>query len=861
MQAGWRIGINNLAARRSRVTLLVLAVAFATSLSVCVAVAIASLNASLRATITDMLGNADLRIRHQTSQDFRDDVLARVQQWPEVDIVAPSFTARLGVTSTTSTTREFVNLRGVTFDVEAEIFPIDLIEGRVPAAPTECIVDPSVASMFKVGVGDRLRVDNWGADLELEVVGIENRKSLAILQEPELKAPLASVQSVAKAPDLLSVIHVRLRSGVAIDEVLTSRTSEVPPPLEMVPSDRVQSGLDQRLQATRLMYYVSTLLAFLCSAFIVLTGMTVAVTERVQELAVFRCLGAARIQLFISQLVVGAMIGLAGGVLGVPLGVFIAWALYQAFPRKYLVEGIVAAPEYLVVGLLSAVAAGLIGALIPAWAGSRTSPLEAMTIRSRRPHPRGVALAGVLSLILLAVQTLLLYQPADPERAFWLFVALGLPMFVVGWFLLGVPVMAVIGRIAGPPLARLMRVPAGLLVGSVTATPYRHGFTAGALMLGLATMVAIWSNGRNVLDDWVAPIEFPDAFVYSFTELNEDVRSYIESEPFVTTTTAVSRFTIEINDDLGATLFGPARVTFIVFEPETFFDLTALEWLEGDPEIAQRRLLEGGAIIIAREFASVRDLGVGDRVTLGPTRNQHEFEIVGVVSSPGLDIATQFFGIEREFQQQAIYSVFGTRRDAADKFDHHDIQLIQFGLTDALSDEEAFKRLEAGIADLSGKAAPLVSFGSGRRIKSEIQQASRRLVLMAAVVAFAALTIAGLGMANVVAANVAARRFEYGVLRSIGATRLLVVRLLIAEGVLIGISACIVGTGFGAHDVWNVTWLYRNLAGIPVTFGIYLAPVVIGSLFVLAVATVASLAPAISVARTTPRALIDSGPS
>jgi hypothetical protein len=59
-------------------------------------------------------------------------------------------------------------------------------------------------------------------------------------------------------------------------------------------------------------------------------------------------------------------------------------------------------------------------------------------------------------------------------------------------------------------------LPPTLLGRTVAATPFRHGFTAGAMMAGLALMISIWINGGSVLRDWLAKIEFPDAFVNGF---------------------------------------------------------------------------------------------------------------------------------------------------------------------------------------------------------------------------------------------------------------------------------------------------------------------------------------------------------
>ncbi|MBL8235395.1 MAG: trypsin-like peptidase domain-containing protein, partial [Bryobacterales bacterium] len=53
------------------------------------------------------------------------------------------------------------------------------------------------------------------------------------------------------------------------------------------------------------------------------------------------------------------------------------------------------------------------------------------------------------------------------------------------------PAVAFVISVVGAPIAAVLRVPRQLLERSIRRTPYRHGLTAGAMMAGLAMMVAI----------------------------------------------------------------------------------------------------------------------------------------------------------------------------------------------------------------------------------------------------------------------------------------------------------------------------------------------------------------------------------
>jgi hypothetical protein len=153
-------------------------------------------------------------------------------------------------------------------------------------------------------------------------------------------------------------------------------------------------------------------------------------------------------------------------------------------------------------------------------------------VRASPPRPatkRALLIAGVL---LLVFELCVVFIPSDGQTVFWLYALGGLPAMFLGYFLLGTPVLLGVQRVLGPALGRVLRLPPGLLTGTIAATPFRYGFTAGAMMSGLAIMVALWTQGRAIVDDWLAAIrggatdvtgllENPEYLVGLFGQANE----------------------------------------------------------------------------------------------------------------------------------------------------------------------------------------------------------------------------------------------------------------------------------------------------------------------------------------------------
>ena len=80
------------------------------------------------------------------------------------------------------------------------------------------------------------------------------------------------------------------------------------------------------------------------------------------------------------------------------------------------------------------------------------------------------------------------------------------------------------------------------------------------------------------------------------------------------------------------------------------------------------------------------------------------------------------------------------------------------------------------------------------------------------------LLVTSLGVVNTVMASVRARRWEFGVLRSQGITRSGLFRMILAEGLLIGLITCLLSLGFGVFSGWCGTGISQYVSffgGLP----------------------------------------------
>jgi putative ABC transport system permease protein len=847
MPPAWRLALNSLDGRRKRTALLSLAVALASALIAAVACASSTVTATLAHRVEATVGAADVRIRAVNDKPFDAAALDIVRAWPEAKIAAPRARGPIPLFNPDTDLRAVAIGHGIDPPSEYALRALAVGEGRRVEAGGEIVIDQALAEELDAQVGDTLDVERFGEPITLVVVGVLERQPIGTLSAAhrfEAYVTIDELGAITSEPNRIDQIDIALRDPSAAATI--DPPANLPDTLIVQPTERLTSGLDRSVESSRFGLLIAAVLTFICAAFIILTGLTTNLSERTRELAMLRCIGAARGQLARSQIIVGAIVGLAGGVLGAPFGAFLAFCLATIFHDR-LPAGFVLSWFGLGLAIFGALFAGLLGASWPAWSASRVRPLQALASRAVKPRTRTLVLAFCLAIILLSAQALIVTLAPDGQTLFWLYTTTALPLMMIGYFLIGPPIAALVAVALSPLIERAFNLPRNLVRSSVLATPFRNGFTAAALMVGLAMMTSLWTEGRAFLG-WADRIQFPDAFAHGWLGIDDAARARVDDLPFVEQTCAIAL--LRIDSEFGVRALGPMKTSFIAFEPEPFFEMTRLTWDEGSPETALPKLQEGNAILVAREFKIARGYGVGDTYTVNHNGVDHTFEIAGVISSPGLDIASKYFDIGQEYYSQAIHAVFGTRADMERLFGVDTVNLIQIDLDDSVADREAMKEIRKALG------SSLLVVGSGREIKDLINNVGGGTLRVMSFVAIGAMGIACLGVGNIVVAGIDARRFEFGVLRAIGADKGLVTRLILAEVLLIAIAACILGSALGLQQAWGAARMNRLLAGLDLHLSPPFGPMLLGCAALVTLALIAAAVPLRSLAKRSPRDLL-----
>jgi putative ABC transport system permease protein len=393
---------------------------------------------------------------------------------------------------------------------------------------------------------------------------------------------------------------------------------------------------------------------------------------------------------------------------------------------------------------------------------------------------------------------------------------------------------------------------------------WRAAGTCAALMVGLAILVVMNVQGHSALSTWRLPDKFPDLFIAAppLAPLGPEDIKKLEATPglkkgeIMPMAIASPEFANPIFAMLGAAVI-PNATMFIGIDPDLGLnpDFMQLDFRAGNAAQARELLKKGRHIVVTEEFRKLKGLSVGDKLALKtPVNGVVDYTIAGVVWSPGLDVIVSVQDMGRQFETRTAATVFGTLADARNDFGVDRVFLVAANM-----DEYGVKRdaVLQRITQQLGRQG--MKIGDIRAIKFAVQDTFRKLLLFVSSVALAAMAVASLGVTNTIMASIRSRRWTFGVLRSIGVTRGQLLRMVLAEALLLGLVGVMLGLSAGALMSLNARGLSAILIGFVPELAVPWTIVGVGSLAIMVISLVASVGPALGVARAEPLELLQAG--
>jgi len=820
--------LRSLRARPARTSLTVAGIALGVAVLLGGLATTAGIEGSIERTVTTLVGRADMRIDAFTEQGLSARTVQAIAAVPGVAAVAPAIERRTYLAPSPARPRLAppVDVVGVDPAAEGRVRDLALSRGSplLTADEDAAVITERLAREEGLDLGSDLTLLGVGAPLRVRVVGILEGDGPVVgsvgrtillpiltahrLQSTELDpagnegppplqgtpeglppepAPpgpeFSPTGELAREPVVgglpasgLARVDVVLAQGadpLAVANAIEGALVFEPYVLER-PAD-VAASLRASTSDFRAMTGLLAAVALFAGAFLIANTLAITVVERVRELGLLRAAGATRSQVLRIVTVQALALGLAGSAVGLAGGALLALAIGTSLRAIGSVPA--DRPDLSPGVLLAAFAAGvvvtLLAAVDPARRAASVSPVEALRARGTeqgRTGTRGAWLAAVIVVVALAGSVAL---PAGslPEGAGRALVVYLLLLFAV----MAAPALLVpLGRVAGWPFRALLRLEERLARAAIVRDPGRSTLTVGALVVGLAMIVAVGAvaaNARGAATAWlgdvvpgdevltaIAPVPLDEASPEADLETIEGVA---HASPIATFDVAFSGARLGAVALVGADVAADGRLRFVA----------------GDRDRALAALDAGGAAIVPRSLADSLGLVPNDVIAIPAFDGSlAELLVVGVVER-SLPSGSGDGVIVGWGDAVGLFGVLG-----ADAF------AVRY-------EPNASAEAHAAVAAVAAERALTVS--PIAYVEGAVTSALDRVFGLFDLLALAAVVIAALGIVNTLSMDVWERVREIGVLRAAGMTRRQVWRSVMVEAGILGIVAVVVGVTAG----------------------------------------------------------------
>lgn len=764
--------------------------------------------------------------------------------------------------------------------------------------PLPCVLGSSLARQLKLQLNEVFAAGSFAGSFPMQVVGIiedadggktrELWKNAADdFQQPALNGIFVSWGTAEK------MAGGTLSADYAAGKRIPGGKADIQDGIKLVDADLLlrakqqSSSADSRL---RMQSWTASGLSLLISFFIIFTSLSMGVEERVRQYALLRSVALTRKQLVQSILLESlffALLGWLGGLLaGSTLLNFFSDA---AILRNPLQRGssprLIGFWTILLTGCCSLVGA-LAAALLPAWRASRAAVLNALKpsqLTERRSISAWLVLPG---LLLPLLQIWIINQPEIPELLrVKLYSLIGSPLTALGFVLAAPAFLLLCQMLLARPVAFLLHLPLPFLRSQFDANLWRSTGTVIALSLGLGfyMMVVIWS--ASLLKPFLPGKWLPDLFVTivpggiqpdDFAQIQQIqgikagrcLPAAVEQCPLADDITG-SRTRQSVTRQDNITLIGmPVKEAFGGTAP-----LLPFEFLTNREEALEKLAGAGNYCLAPSFFCQLTGLKTGDSFQLISPDDPGkviEYRIAGIIRLEGWHWFSKFSGTRRHFGRTAAL-LFTSETNVRKHFNLSRINYVWSDLDDNW-DEQVFRReLQQITRSQAGQSFHVTGHGNAVIGEETIQLTSRTALLQSILgrtetvvsgmlrMPAMLLWIMSLAVANTALASIRVRRREIGIMRAVGLSNFALLRLLLGEAIMIGLSATLLSLAFGIFSglcsAKMATYL-TFFGGMGWNFALPWWAILKGALLTLAICLAAALIPALMTLRVRPLQLL-----
>ncbi|MGE8006158.1 FtsX-like permease family protein [Lysinibacillus sp. NPDC093216] len=649
-----------------------------------------------------------------------------------------------------------VRITGVN-DQSSSLLKLPVIEGSLD---NEGLVIPkAVANLLNKKVGDTIRFTDLG---EAKVSAIvEYTQLLASPSNWEraestsfrIMAPLELLQEWTGMEDKLSYVRFQTtEEGEKLFQSLQEEFRNSNVYVQPVVADDRQSN---DIGGLYTFFYLIAGLSMFISGFIVFNMIYTSVMERKKEFAIMKSFGYLQSSVSRLILIEVLLLGLIGTAVGVPMGIWLGDMFMQTllsvfeFDMVYTLNWKIPALIAVVVGILFPV----VSSLFPIYNAGKTSVLLTLKMANQTQSSRSLYIVrAVLGVGLLAF--VFINHPIS-YLAILVSIILLFPLLLLG-----------VSRIFKPILKLIFGYSGSLATQTLTKQLNRNANTAAILAVGIAVILllsAVIESAPEGYENEIRNTYGGDLRVSSEAPWsNQDIEKLLsydavvnvdpltEATPitWVTTDGEKRQFSIFAVDEEGPTLFESSNKDNLYYE------------LAKEPSVilGERAFDEWGG-------------NIGEYIYINTPSGKQQLEVLDVVKT------SNYSGYVAFMDENHLNNKFGWAN-------HFDILLT---LNDGYTGEQLRNELWLDFSTHLSKV---------ETVEDKIKSTTSALTGMNELILIMLVLIIGLasiGTANTLLMNTLERTTEIGTMRALGFTKQQVKKMIIGEGLLIGLSGFIGG--------------------------------------------------------------------
>jgi putative ABC transport system permease protein len=664
------------------------------------------------------------------------------------------------------------------------VSPWRLVDGAAPVDGTQVAIDKESASKGHFHVGDQLEVVASGGTKTFTLAGIvkfgtadsPGGASAALFD-------LQTAESFLGQPGQVDAILAAAQPGISEQE-LTDRVAAAIPKdqgLEVITGTQVtkesQDQIEENLSFFNTFLLIFAGIGLFVGSFSIYNTFQIIVTQRTREMALFRAIGASRKQVLASLIVEALAIGFIASVVGIALGVVVAFLLkgmLAALGIDIPAGGVVFKSRTAIVGLVVGMVVTVFSSVFPSLRASRIPPIAAMRdVAVDRSASRKRFVAGFL-VTGAGVAALLGGLAAANIKA----VGFGVGAIFIGVFVLGPLIAKPLSAFLGAPLPKLRGIAGSLAKENAKRSPKRTARTASALMIGAALVTGITvlaASFKGTIRDAYGKQFTGDAVVdtksFGFGGLPTEITGKVQQLPEVAAAASYRVGIAKINGD---------DRTYAAIDPQQASKVIDLKPISG-----QVTDLTDDGVILSKKRAEDLHLAVGG--TLEMTLQNAQTKTLTVQAIVDKTDALQGAG---QIITQSLHEQSGT-----DQFD----LAIYIKYADGVSGPTAL----AAIKTVTDQYPTATLRDREDFIDHQAAQINTFVNLMYGLLMLAVI-IAVASISNTLSLSIYERTREIGLVRAVGSTRAQTRSTVRWESVLVALIGTVLGIVIGVFFGYSI---------------------------------------------------------